>query len=105
MTMKEVEVRVRALAALPAGLVGVALMQQAFRPPKGDGTEAGPLHRREEPAEAVAIMNFFTGAVGLFKNPASHRRVDFADSTEAAEIVLVADLLMRLLDKVQRAVG
>jgi len=45
-------------------------------------------------------MNLFTGAIGLFKNPSSHRRVDFTDPTEAAEIVLLADLLLRLLGKI-----
>jgi uncharacterized protein Ymh len=44
-------------------------------------------------------MSLFAGAIGLFKNPASHRRVDFADATEATEVVLLADLLMRLLSK------
>jgi hypothetical protein len=48
-------------------------------------------------------MEFFKGAIGLFKNPASHRRVDFTDATAAAEVVLLADLLMRLLDKARRA--
>jgi hypothetical protein len=42
----------------------------------------------------------FKGAVGLFKNPSSHRRVTFDDPAEAAEIVLLADLLLRLLDKI-----
>jgi uncharacterized protein (TIGR02391 family) len=100
MAMKEVEVRVRALSALPSSLVGTTLMQQAFRLPKGDGGDGGPLYRTEdEPGESVAVMNLFAGAIGLFKNPASHRRVDFGDATEAAEVVLLADLLMRLLDK------
>jgi hypothetical protein len=57
-----------------------------------DGTEGG---------EAVATMELFKGAIGLFKNPASHRRVDYTDATEAAEVVLLADLLMRLLDKIE----
>jgi len=35
MAMKEVEVRVRSMGSLPASLVGVALMQQALRPPRG----------------------------------------------------------------------
>lgn len=104
MAMKEVEVRVRAMASLPASLVGVALVQQAFRPPRGDSAEAGPLHRAEDEAgEAVALMSLFSGAIGLFKNPASHRRVDFQDATEAAEVVLLADLLMRLLNKIEGA--
>lgn len=46
-------------------------------------------------------MDLFKGAIGLFKNPASHRRVDFTDPTEAAEVVLLADLLMRLLNKIE----
>jgi hypothetical protein len=51
----------------------------------------------------VALMDLFKGAIGLFKNPSSHRRVDFSDATEAAEIVLLADLLLRLLDKIEPA--
>jgi hypothetical protein len=44
-------------------------------------------------------MNLFAGAIRLFKNPASHCRVDFEDPTEAVEVVLLADLLMTLLEK------
>ncbi|MFF5990704.1 MULTISPECIES: TIGR02391 family protein [Prauserella] len=105
MAMKEVEIRVRALSELSDSLVGTKLMQAAFRlPPKDDvdrASEAGPLWRPDiDPGESVALMDLFKGAIGLFKNPASHRRVDYTDSTEAAEILLLADLLMRLLDKI-----
>lgn len=91
--MKEVEVRVRDLSGLSHDLVGVKLAQEAFK-------AGGPLHREETQAgEAVALMDLFKGAIGMFKNPASHRRVDLSDPTEAAEIVLLADLLMRLLKR------
>jgi uncharacterized protein Ymh len=40
MAMKEVEVKVRTLGDMPANLVGVVLMQQAFRPPKTRTTTA-----------------------------------------------------------------
>lgn len=102
MAMKEVEVRVRRLAGLSDSLVGVALMQEAFRPPKNPSSTSGPLWRSEsDGGEAVALMELFKGAIGLFKNPSSHRRVDFDDATEAAEVVLLADLLLRLLDKLE----
>ncbi len=44
-------------------------------------------------------MQLFAGAVGTFKNPPSHRQINYADSTEAAEVIMLADLLMRILDK------
>lgn len=52
--------------------------------------------------ESVAQMDLFKGAIGLFKNPSSHRRVDYSDATEAVETVLLADLLLRLLRKGRR---
>lgn len=54
-----------------------------------------------DPGEQVATMELFAGAIGTFKNPASHRTVDYSDPAEAAEVVLLADLLMRLLDRVE----
>lgn len=98
MAMKEVEVAVRERAGFDSSSIGTKLMQEAFRPPKAPGSDAGPLHDpTSEPGEAVATMDLYKGAIGLFKNPTSHRRVDFTDPTEAAEIVLLADLLLRLL--------
>ena len=89
--MREVEIAVREQGGLGTDLVGVALMQNAFR-------EGGPLHDPEvHPAESVAQMNLFAGAMGLFKNPASHRRVDYQDPGEASEVILLADLLLRIL--------
>jgi len=46
-------------------------------------------------------MNLFKGAIGVLKNPGSHREVEFEDPTEAAEAVLLADLLMRILDRIE----
>jgi uncharacterized protein (TIGR02391 family) len=91
--MKEVEVRVRQLSGASDSLLGTKLMQQAFAP-------TGPLAAAgADPGEVVAEMELFKGAIGLFKNPSSHRPVSYSDATAAAEIVLLADLLLRLLDQ------
>jgi len=52
-----------------------------------------------DPGERVGVMELFAGAIGTFKNPPSQRQVDYANPTEASEVVLLADLLMRLLDR------
>jgi len=94
---KEVEVRVRDLAGLPHSDFGVKLMHKAFRPPGGPLCALSPL----EPSEAEAQHLLFAGAFGLLRNPPSHRRVDYEDAVEAVEVILLADLLLRLLVKIE----
>lgn len=89
--MKAVEVEVRELAELPNDLIGVPLMRKAFSPK--DGTLADP---QAEGGEKQATADLFAGAIGAFKNPASHRSVKFSDPVEAAEITHLADLLLRI---------
>jgi uncharacterized protein (TIGR02391 family) len=94
--MREVEIRVREIAGAPDSLLGVALMQHAFAP-----KAPGPLvDRSADGGEQEAAMNLFKGAIGLFKNPTSHRAVTFADPVMASEVILLADLLLRLLDRI-----
>lgn len=93
--MKEVEVRVRDLGGFADDLLGVDLMIQAFN------KKAGPLRDPKlVGGEQEARMALFWGAIGVFKNPTSHRPVDYGDPTVAAEAVLLADLLLRMLDDV-----
>lgn len=91
--MKAVEVRVRALSGFGNDLLGVSLMRKAF------GANGPLADDNAEPGERDAISNLFAGAIGTFKNPSSHREVNYDDPTEAAEVVLLADLLMRLLQR------
>lgn len=92
--MREVEIRVRELAKAENSLIGVKLMRGAFKP------EGGPLADPDlDTGEQVGMMELFAGAIGTFKNPSSHRQVDYKDPTEASEIVMLADLLMRILDR------
>jgi uncharacterized protein (TIGR02391 family) len=94
--MKEVEVRVRELGKLPVDLIGVKPMREAFNP--NGGPLANPVH---EAGERQACSDLFAGAIGSFKNPTSHRTVTYSNPTEASEVVLLADLLMRILDTIE----
>ena len=95
--LREVEIRVRELAGAPESAIGVNLMKDAFK--KGGVLSDASL----DGGEHEARMFVFAGAIGLFKNPASHRQVEYDDPTEAAEVILFADLLMRILERVPAA--
>jgi uncharacterized protein (TIGR02391 family) len=91
--MKAVEVAVREAAKLPAALLGVRLMREAFEPGTGPLTDPAM-----EGGEQVARMELFAGAIGSYKNPHSHRDVDLNDPGEAVEIILLANHLLRIVD-------
>ncbi|WP_218024996.1 TIGR02391 family protein [Nocardia pseudovaccinii] len=98
--MKEVEVAVRVAAGLDNSVLGVNLMRKAFKP------EGGPLtDTAAEGGEKSATMDLFAGAIGAFKNPASHRTVQFDDAVEAAEIIQLADLLLKIVRRAQARRG
>jgi uncharacterized protein (TIGR02391 family) len=92
--MKAVEVEVRRVANLPNDLVGTKLMCKAFTPQ--DGVLRDP---DAEGGEQQALADLFAGAIGAYKNPASHRTVRFEDAIEAAEVVQLADLLLRIVER------
>lgn len=96
-SMKAIEVRVRALSGLGDNLVGVTLMNQAF------GND-GPLSDPEaDPGERQGRRALFAGAYAVLRNPAGHRNVDYDDVAEAAEAVATASLLMRILDSIDES--
>jgi uncharacterized protein (TIGR02391 family) len=92
-SMKAVEIRVRKLAGLGESVIGVDLMNKAFGP-------GGPL---VDPSigkgEQDGTRAFFAGAYAVLRNPTGHLQVDYQDLSEAAEGVMTASLLMRLLDR------
>ena len=76
---KEVEVSVRRASGLGNDRIGTALMREAFN------IETGPLtDQRRERSEQEAMSHMFSGAIGLLKNPASHRDTELDDPQEAA---------------------
>jgi uncharacterized protein (TIGR02391 family) len=91
--MKAVEVALREASGLGAEWYGVELARKALK-------EGGPVEiHAATSAEQQAFVQLFAGAIGAFKNPSSHRTVEYDDPTEAADVVHFADLLLRILDR------
>lgn len=90
---KAIEVAVRGHACLPDDLVGRALVSKAFNE-NGELTDPN-----EVKAEQESLLQLFSGAIGRFKNPASHREINITDPAEAIEIIQFASILMRIVDR------
>jgi uncharacterized protein (TIGR02391 family) len=94
--MKAVEIRVRALGGFSSEAFGVPMINQAFGP-NGSLTDTTAAKGEQDGARAL-----FAGAYAVLRNPSGHRDVDYDDVAEAAEAVVVASLLMRILDRVEQ---
>lgn len=94
--MKAIEVRVRKLGGFGNDIIGVDLINRAFR-------QGGPLADPAAPTgEVDGTMMLFRGAYAVLRNPSGHREVSFDDVTEASEAVMTASLLMRMLDRIEK---
>lgn len=93
---KEVEVQVRKKAILSDSDIGVSLMRKVFNPNNGVLTD-----RNVDGGEKVARMELFAGAIGTYKNPSSHREVVFDNPKEVADIIHIANQLLRILKSIQ----
>lgn len=94
--MKAVEARVRELGGYSDDDFGVKLMNNAFGP-------TGPLtDPQATPGEKEGMRGLFMGAYAVLRNTSGHREVDYDNVAEAAESVIVASLLMRMLDRIER---
>jgi uncharacterized protein (TIGR02391 family) len=89
--MRRVEINVREASDVED--LGVKLMRAAFHP------DTGPLRDiNAEFAEREARMHLFSGAIGSYKNPISHRHVPLGDAGEVVEQIMLASHLLRIVD-------
>jgi len=96
---KELEIRVRSASSLPQELIGTDLMRSAFH------TDTGKLTDMTRPkAEREATSHLFAGAIGLFKNPSSHRDVNWDEPIGCSELIYLANHLLRMVDKHAREI-
>ena len=89
---KEVEIRVRKAGEYSKQDIGVFLMRKAFHPQTGKLT-----NKESEEGEKQAMSDLFAGAIGLFKNPVSHRDINSISPEEAADIIRFANCLLRMI--------
>ena len=90
---REIEIAVREAGGYSNADLGVTLMRAAFK------IDVGPLtDRTAERSEQQALGDLFAGAIGSYKNPHSHRTVAIDDPTEAVEMIMLANHLLRIVD-------
>jgi uncharacterized protein (TIGR02391 family) len=96
---KAVEIAVRQAGKFSDTDLGTQLMRKAFDP------HSGPLTDKNIPApEREALSHLFTGAIGYYKNPQSHRNAKITSQSRAQEMVLLASHLLYIVDE-RRAAG
>lgn len=89
---KEIEVAVRKAGGFTLDDIGIKLIRKAFHEEKRPLTDTNlPIPERQ------ALANLFAGAIGLYKNPHSHRDVDIK-AEEAAEMIILASHLLKIVD-------
>lgn len=91
--LKAVEIAVRDAAGYSNDDYGTDMIARAFN------EEHGPLRDpNDQKAERIALRNLFIGTHGTYKNLHSHRKVEIDDPVEAAEIIMLANHLLRIVD-------
>lgn len=96
--MKQVEIAMRSASRLGGDLPAVQLARRVFHPENGMLTDPAA-----EASEKEAMGHLFAGALGVLKNPHSHRNVDFDDPSDAAAAIMFASYLIRIVHRREMA--
>jgi uncharacterized protein (TIGR02391 family) len=94
---KLVEEEVRNKAGLGPSDIGEQLMTKSLHHNTGKLT----IPSCKLPHEQEGVYNLFKGAIALFKNPSSHRTVDYDDRLAVIQIIAFADLLLKIISTAQ----
>ena len=86
------EIAVRKAGGYTKGNYGTDLMWTAFNVKDGNLTD-----KNLQKPEREGMARLFAGAIGLYKNPSSHREVEFTPEA-ASEIIIFASHLLRIVD-------
>ena len=88
------EIKVREKGGFTQADIGRRLMEKAFNP------EITPFDLDKERGEIVGLLELFKGAIGVFKNPSSHREIKRGEK-EAFEILCFVSHLLSILDNLK----
>ena len=94
---KLVEEEVRNRAGLVPTDFGESLMTKAFHHSTGKLIIPSCI----VPHEQEGAYNLFKGAIALFKNPSSHRTINYDDRLDVIQIIAFAELLLRIISTAQ----
>ena len=92
-SMKVIEEEVRLLSSSKPTDIGLTLISKAM------SSTPPAISFSSIEAEQKAAYFLFSGALGSFKNPLSHRFLDTSDPIKAYECLTLASLLLRMLDE------
>lgn len=92
---KVLEVYTRELARLKDTDIGISLMRKAFNPSQPI------LKYSDNTAEQESLSHLFSGFIGFFKNPQSHRFMEIKDPLIAFEVLNFANYLCKILEQTE----
>jgi len=87
------EVAIRERANYDETDYGTDMISRAFNDKNGPLRDQGATE-----AERQAMQRLMSGAYGVYKNPSGHRDIELTDPQKAAELLIIASHLLRIVE-------